>query len=282
VSDGAPEGDPAGDGNSAFRVNCHMSHFAFDDPIVAPGKPSGSHLHMFFGNTGTDAFSTTESLVNSGNSTCSGGTANRSAYWMPAVIDGAGKAVVAADSNFYYKSSHYDGTRPDQIKPLPAGLRMISGDASLTSSKGQGHWGCWEKYIGHWDSIQQAADLCGPDNQLSFSIKFPHCWDGVNLDSKNHKSHMSNPVDGACPSTHPVALPAITMNVMFDIPDDGTRGWHLASDMYDFKKDGGGFSGHADWWNAWDQDIMNSWVSNCLVAGKTCHNNLLGDGRILE
>ncbi|MGL5908962.1 MAG: DUF1996 domain-containing protein [Phycicoccus sp.] len=280
VDDGAPRGDDGTDGVSAFRVGCAMSHFAFDDPIVAPGKPGGSHLHMFFGNTRTDAHSTTDTLVDSGGSTCAGGIANRSAYWMPAVVDGAGQVVIADDSNFYYKSSHYDGVRPDQVQPLPAGLRMISGDKSLTSSQGQGTWGCFEKYVGHWDSIQEAADRCGSDNRLSFSLRFPHCWDGVNLDSADHQSHMSQPVDGACPQTHPVPIPAITMNVMFDIPDSGTQGWHLASDMYDYTT-GGGYSAHADWWNGWDENIMNTWVTNCVVANRNCHNHLLGDGRTL-
>ncbi|MGL5819584.1 MAG: DUF1996 domain-containing protein [Phycicoccus sp.] len=279
VDDGAPRGDDT-DGVSAFRISCPMSHFAFDDPIVAPGKPGGSHLHMFFGNTQADAHSTTDTLVNSGGSTCAGGIANRSAYWMPAVVDGAGQVVIADDSNFYYKSSHYDGIRPDQVQPLPAGLRMIAGDKSSTTSQGQRNWGCFEKYVGHWDSIQEAANLCGPDNRLSFSLRFPHCWDGVNLDSADHQSHMSQPVDGVCPQTHPVPIPAITMNVMFDIPDSGTQGWHLASDMYD-DANAGGYSAHADWWNGWNEDVMNTWVTNCVVANRNCHNHLLGDGRTL-
>ena len=52
----------------AFRVPCAVSHFSFNDPIVHPGKPGASHLHMFFGNTGTDANSTVDSILNSGNS----------------------------------------------------------------------------------------------------------------------------------------------------------------------------------------------------------------------
>jgi len=34
----------------AFREPCDVSHFSFDDPLVALGKPGASHLHMFFGN----------------------------------------------------------------------------------------------------------------------------------------------------------------------------------------------------------------------------------------
>src|SRR5437764_1049725 len=64
-----------------FRTVCGYSHMAFDDPIVFPRAPGKSHLHVFFGNTRTDAWSTASSIAGSGNSTCRGGIANRSAYW---------------------------------------------------------------------------------------------------------------------------------------------------------------------------------------------------------
>ena len=60
---------------------------AFDDPIVAPGGPGASHPHVFFGNTAIDAYSTITSIQTTGNSTCAGGIANRSGYWVPAIVD---------------------------------------------------------------------------------------------------------------------------------------------------------------------------------------------------
>lgn len=54
-----------------------------------------------------------------------------------------------------------------------------------------------------------------PDG-LRAQIVFPSCWDGKNLDSDDHQSHMSYPVGGApdngdCPPDHPikVRIPAI-------------------------------------------------------------------------
>ena len=47
------------------------------------------------------------------------------------------------------------------------------------------------------------------DGGLQLRVRFPCCWDGKNLDSADHKSHMAYPsmVDnGVCPSTHPVRL----------------------------------------------------------------------------
>ncbi len=42
----------------AFRINCMFSHMNFDDPIVFPGRNRATHLHSFFGNTGTNGSST--------------------------------------------------------------------------------------------------------------------------------------------------------------------------------------------------------------------------------
>lgn len=266
----------------AFRVPCSVSHFAFDDPIVSPGKPGASHLHMFFGNSGTDANSTADSIAKSGNSTCAGGTLNRTAYWVPALIDGSGNIVLPDSAIFYYKTG-YLGIKPADVKPMPEGLRMISGDKNLSSAQGQGNWGCEEVYIGHKDSIQDVLNdgRCVPGNHVQLGIDFPQCWDGVNLDSADHKSHMANPVNNACPSSHPVPIPVITFNVRFPIPEGGAKGWHLSSDMYDYATNGGGFSAHGDWWNGWDVDTKNTWIKNCNNASKDCHGYLLGDGRTL-
>ena len=46
---------------------------------------------------------------------------------------------------------------------------------------------------------------------LRAQITFPSCWDGKNLDSDDHKSHMSypeggQPDNGDCPESHPVKV----------------------------------------------------------------------------
>ena len=58
---------------------------------------------------------------------------------------------------------------------------------------------------------------------MVMSIMFPQCWDGVNLDSPNHKSHMAYGAgwpDKGCPSTHPVPLAQITQNFRYRHQDD--------------------------------------------------------------
>jgi hypothetical protein len=48
------------------------------------------------------------------------------------------------------------------------------------------------------------------------------CWDGVNLDSPNHREHVAYPESGTfesggpCPASHPVRLPQILLETVWD------------------------------------------------------------------
>ena len=104
---------------------------------------------------GTDAFSTYSTLRGSGRSTCRGGIANRSAYWIPTLLDAAGQPMVPTWSSFYYKQG-YELPSPTSINHIPNGLRMIAGNASKSSPSGDPgpvYWGCLDNYVGHHEAI---------------------------------------------------------------------------------------------------------------------------------
>jgi hypothetical protein len=109
-------------------------------------------------------------------------------------------------------------------------------------------------------------------------VEFPQCWNGLDVDSGDHRSHMAYPKSGQCPSSHPVPIPAITFNIPYRVPQEGTDGWRLVSDSYDASK-AGGYSAHGDWFGAWDPEIAETWTHDCINAGVDCHSHLLGDGR---
>lgn len=268
-------GVPASDGVGAFRIICAYSHMAFDDPIVFPGQPGMSHLHAFFGNVGVDAYSTAQSLASTGNSTCAGGIANRSAYWVPAMIDTAThKPIVPSDPIWYYKSG-YNGIAPQDINPMPSGLRMIAGNMRAQGPQSVANWSCRNGSVLHTDKIPN----CAVGDMVQMGIEFPQCWDGVHLDSVDHKSHMAYPMAGACPGTHPVAIPAISLNVLYLVRKaNEPQTWRLASDDLSLPP---GYSIHADWFDGWDPKIRDVWVKNCDRAAVDCHAYLLGDGRIM-
>lgn len=108
---GNPNGNPEQSfpitAGGQFRISCEFSHFAYDDPILFPDKPGGSHLHMFFGNTDINAFSTYETMNDTGSSTCNGQEANRTGYWVPAMIDGDGNVRIPERIVVYYKGEGY-------------------------------------------------------------------------------------------------------------------------------------------------------------------------------
>ena len=54
------------------------------------------------------------------------------------------------------------------------------------------------------DNLSPAPPNCGGGTVLQ--IRFPDCWDGRNLDSADHKSHMAYTVGGGCPSNYPVPV----------------------------------------------------------------------------
>lgn len=270
----------SGDGTGNFRTRCLPSHLANDDPIVFPGQAGASHLHLFFGNTGASAASTAESIRTTGNSTCRGGTINRSAYWVPAVIDTATNTpVIADDSDFYYKSA-YLGVQPGQIQPMPVGLRMIAGDPRKNGPSADPYahpvytWVCHNAGTNRGETIPN----CAVGDQVELSIGFPQCWDGVNLDSPDHKSHMAYSTPGVgCPTSHPVALPEVSFHVLFPVTrPNQTATWRLSSDNYSGPA---GYSAHGDWFNGWRKEISDIWAINCVRSARDCHSHLLGDGR---
>jgi hypothetical protein len=271
------------DGSGSFRTTCGVASFGFVDPIVYPGRANASHLHVFFGNAGVTGHTTPESVAGSGNSTCRGGTLNRSAYWAPAVVDArTGQVQTPDEAVFYYKTGY--NVAPTSIRPFPAGLRMIAGDKNATAAQPFVSWECRDRYVAGSATIPTA---CPAGDAVRLTIIFPQCWDGRNLDSPDHKSHMAYPVyrnppqRSTCPSTHPVTLPEITEH--FDYPVTAGAApafWRLSSDMYGPGLKGG-LSAHADWMNGWDAATMNTIVTRCLNPALDCGVGSIGNGKEL-
>ena len=272
------------DGSGSFRTTCSLAKYAFEDPIVFPGRHGVSHLHAFFGNTAMDATTTSESIVTTGNSTCRGGILNRTAYWTPAIIDGNHETVMPEEATIYYKSGY--GMNPASIHVLPTGLRIVAGDRNAK--------GCAE--VPHLELLDAGPDwrgragwshhpaACPVGDMVRLTIIFPQCWDGKNLDSPNHQSHMSYPDYGSpshCPSGHPVALPEITEHFDYPVTKGAHPGtWRLTSDMYDASKPGG-LSAHADWMMGWDTETIKSIVENCLNKALDCGVGGIGANKSL-
>jgi Domain of unknown function (DUF1996) len=257
--------------DSVFNVNCPISHFASDDPIVFPGQAGASHRHAFYANISTGAHSTTESLLASP-STCERGfdIVDRSSYWVPTlyrVLPGGTKEEVHLSGDDQHLSAYYrraGGVDGDKIQPFPKGLRMLTGDPKATSPQSTQvvSWRC------HGNTAPNVSHIpsCGPDEFLQAEISFPDCWDGKNLDSANHRSHMasSQGEQGKCPASHPVKVPQVLFEISFKMSYVQGAQYELSS--------GGQYSMHADFFAAWDDRFQSALVNSCLNAYEFCEN----------
>lgn len=237
-----------------FIESCAFSHRNSDDPIVFPGQAGVSHNHTFVGNVSTDASSTLLTL-SAAATTCRRDD-DRAAYWVPTLFDGSGNAVEPVGATIYYRRRTLA-----PVQPFPAGLRMIAGNARATVAQSTRvtFWNCGVD-AGVEPGSEIPACPAGRRTGLRLHVTFPSCWDGRRLDSPDHQSHMAYAVAGNCPSGHPIAVPAISVIVRY--PVAGGEGYRLAS--------GGELTGHADFFNAWQQSTLTRLVDSCLNELRHC------------
>jgi|GEM_PF-2932169 len=269
----SPDNGSVGDGQ--FRIACEYSHFNMDDPIVKPGEPGAAHLHMYFGNTRANGNSSVSSLVDSGGGTCNGFELNRSAYWTPALLDGKGNAVVPDSIIVYYKTKN-----PATTMRMPQGLKMIAGntDSSDFEVSQYLHWSCGTS--GGAYNFSNRIPQCNGD-VINATIAFPQCWDGRNLDSSDHRSHMKliNPQD-TCPTSHPVELPQISI-LLYYPGQSSVEGWYISSDRHMGMNSEPGATLHADWWGGWNNEAMDLWTEGCIRNARNCSFGQTGTARRL-
>jgi Domain of unknown function (DUF1996)/Domain of unknown function (DUF4124) len=179
---GAAEPPAPGDGDGQFRTVCRPSHMSNDDPIVYPNQQGAAHHHTFFGNTSLNYKSDVGNMRNAGNSTCKGGTANLSAYWIPSMIDTATKTpLVPNDAVFYYKTGYT--VKRELVTPPPKGLRIIAGNGKSTVSQRENQYTNQVRYncVLPGNKAQPESDsipACPQGSEIHSVINFPNCWDG--------------------------------------------------------------------------------------------------------
>jgi hypothetical protein len=236
-----------------FVVECAYSHMASDDPIVAPGHPGESHLHVFFGNVSTDAASTLDTL-RAAPTTCDQ-PLDRASYWAPALYL-EDQPLTPVKSTAYYRPG--EGVDPTTVRAYPPGLKMVAGnaDARQPQSTAVVAWTC-----GTGIDRDVMPPHCPTGRNLRLIVTFPDCWDGVHTDSPDHVSHVAYSSGGQCSSRFPVPVPQLQFSVEY--PVSGTTGLlALAS--------GGLITGHADFFNAWDEAKLQREISVCLHRKLVC------------
>lgn len=236
-----------------FLTVCKFSHRKADDPIVFPGRPGLSHGHTFVGNESTDAFSTPKSL-RAASTTCDRAE-DTAAYWAPTLLVD-NQPVTPVEATVYYRRRTIQ-----RVRAFPQGLEMVAGDSHSMAPQSLRvtWWDCGDRAgVAPSSTVPTCPDARG--SSLRLHVRFPDCWNGRQLDSPDHKSHMAYSSRGRCDALHAVAVPSLSITMQY--PVAGGVGVELSSM--------GQFSGHADFVNAWQQGELERLVDYCLNALRIC------------
>jgi len=262
-----------------FTLNCVPLTIQRSDLIVNPGEPGG-HVHAVIGG---NAFRRTMGRMdaNNGTQTTCNKALDRSNYWVPQLYhqraDKTFEMVEYRGSAVYYelrscdykpglKNCAYD--KPNFAVPLafPYGFRMVAGDTNRRtfnqSDKAQraSHVSCIDGNPGG-NFYGFPPQKCGTHR---WEVYFPSCWDGVNLDSPDHKSHVAYPAIGdfnfgVCPESHPVALFSLFLEFFF------TTGVYNDINKFVFANgDATGYGFHGDFIMGWtDRNLLQTAHRDC-------------------
>ncbi len=241
------------DGTSSKMDFLPLGHVR-TDPIINPTCLSG-HVHTFYGAAASLRPETTyQDLVNAkGNS----GTVeeNMSLYWHPTIYAvNNGKYV---RDPIWFASAYYVWVT-GQTTAFPDGFKMVAGQGGEPLAQATA------ECVG--PSPCEKSDCSKPTNsffprtacaELEMSMNFPSCWDGVNLDSPDHKSHVAYSLedgrfDGDCPASHPVRIPQIQLYTRISNYDGG---------RHEFSDGTGHF--HADYFSGWNSNFLQKVLDEC-------------------
>jgi hypothetical protein len=279
--DAAAAPRPAGGASrGTFTARCGRNtngHHNSDNFIVAPGVSNGAHhTHDYVGNLSTDGNSTDESLAAAG-TTCRAG--DLSAYFWPVVRDirqagdDAGAPGGGADGNMgtiltpNRASLQFLGNAQAKVTAMPRFLRIVTGDAKAVTNgpndpNARAHWTCSGT---HDKASTTQYPICPRDQLLQRIADFPGCWNGVDLDSTNHRTHVafSDPATGACPEGFK-AIPQLRITLSYRVPP----GASFAVDTFpeQLRK---AVTDHADFENVMSDRLMRLAVG-CINNGRRC------------
>ncbi|KAF2750579.1 hypothetical protein M011DRAFT_174794 [Sporormia fimetaria CBS 119925] len=225
-----------------MRFQCSQLVIDRIDPLVNPGSVPSPHLHQIVGGNSFRPLMTHDLPASSTCTTCTF-SEDFSNYWTAVLYFRARNGTfmrvpqvqeIALPGNggitVYYIPSTDNSTAVTAFKP---GFRMLVGDAA-SRDEGPARKVCHRCMPVEGDLSN--LNCASPDTQslpksfcpggIRSVVTFPTCWDGKNLDSPDHMSHVAyaegaRPYDvgptGKCPESHPVVIPQVMYEVRWDV-----------------------------------------------------------------
>jgi hypothetical protein len=240
-----------GTASAFWRMECPgRVGLARIDPIINPGGFS-THVHAIHGSSGLSPTSNTAELL-AGDCTSCRVTQDKSAYWHPAFYfedaeTGEFELVKQVGGMLAYYLLN-----GENITAFPEGFRMMSGNTERrTYTAGDPNQPDPEKSV--WAAMKQTGQDTLSQRALGFNclnydkapeatlyrhkmpeksyldancknglrleLMFPSCWNGKDLDSADHMSHVNFPdlvMTGNCPKGFDVRLPSLLYEIIWD------------------------------------------------------------------
>ncbi|KAF2122666.1 hypothetical protein BDV96DRAFT_618030 [Lophiotrema nucula] len=186
--------------------------------------------------------------------------------FIPVPVAGDGDDTNGGMTVYYLQRP---GSPNEKLYGFPEGFRMLAGDSSKRNFTGgldakAVSFNCLGSNKAETNSMPKYNCPGG----LRAQIFFPSCWDGIHLDSANHKSHMSyfsgtEYNTGVCPSTHPVHTISIFFEILYDT-DRFKDQWYGNQQPFVFSNgDNTGYGFHGDFVNGWDVRVLQKAVDTC-------------------
>lgn len=192
-------------------------------------------------------------------------------YWIPQLYYQGPNNGSFEDVSTIGGMTVYYLQRGENVTAFPPGFRMLAGNPSLRSysdvmEQAAINFVCLDYDNGSSSSTGLPTVNC--PQGLRAQIVFPSCWNGVDLDSANHKSHMAYPnelSDGTCPDDFPVRLVTLFYEVTFVVDDFSARWYNGRAQPFVFAMgDPTGYGLHGDMINGWDETFLQSAIDTCL------------------
>ncbi|MGI5460706.1 DUF1996 domain-containing protein [Streptomyces sp. CA-249302] len=271
-----------------FTTSCGVNAnglFNSDNVIVAPGVTNGAHhFHDYIGNQSNSAFASDDDLANADTSCENPG--DKSTYYWPVLrlqngtqeqdankpgggIEGNAGQIVQAKQ----VTLTFIGSPRSKVTEMPRLLRIITGDAKAFvngPANANASWSC----TGFEDrQLKDKYPLCPQGSDVVRTFRFQSCWDGRNIDSANHRTHVAfADAQGNCPSGFE-AIPQLVQRIVYDVKapslNDGGKTTPLfAVDSFPEQLHKP-VTDHGDFINVFDAGLMKEVVS-CINGGRNC------------
>ncbi len=282
---------PSQQGNASrgtFSTSCGVNAnglFNSDNVIVAPGVSNGAHhFHDYVGNQSNNAFASDEDLA-AAQTTCVD-QGDKSSYFWPVLrlqngtqeqdagspgggIEGNAGEIVTPEQ----VTMTFVGSPSGEVVAMPRVLRIITGDAKAFvngTANANASWSC----TGFEDrQLKDKYPLCPQGSDVVRTFRFQSCWDGTNIDSANHRTHVAfADAAGNCPAGFR-AIPQLVQRIVYDVDApslrDGGRTIPLfAVDSFPEQLHKP-VTDHGDFINVFDENLMREMV-DCINAGRQC------------